>query len=92
MLKPKLRVNRSIPPRVRLLGKRAAISVYPGKNMTKTRPITIFNVPEVSNIRGTSIREKIIMMSRSIISFLLFRFLGREDLLLSPGGMACSFR
>ena len=41
MERPKLKATRSIDPIASLWGKRAAMSVYPGKNSRKGRPIII---------------------------------------------------
>jgi len=59
MLKPKLRATRSIPSKVLLLGKRATVSKYPGKNSTNGSPRAIRRALEGKRV--------IIRMSKTVI-------------------------
>jgi len=62
MLKPKLRATFSIPSKAFLLGKRAAINTYPGKNSTNGSPRAIRRALEGKKVI-TKISKMVIILS-----------------------------
>jgi hypothetical protein len=74
MLRPKLKAILSIPSRSFFFGKRAAMSVYPGKKSKKGRPITIrrtFEGKRVMIVISTMTRTFMNRMSLANLIFLL---------------------
>jgi hypothetical protein len=61
MLKPKLRVTRSMPLRSPFLGKSAESKVYPGKKRIRQRPKIMRKTPLVKATKGNKSKVMAIM-------------------------------
>ena len=71
MLKPKLKATLSTPPKLPLLGNRAAIKVYPGKKRRKGKLTAMRKDPVVNIARGTSARLVAKIATKSTFYLLL---------------------